>query len=113
MRRAKPPILLKDKYNKIIDNNQSADNFSNFFFSTYTQDDGSMPHISKLYQAIDNDIIFSCDEIRSQLHKLPNKNYCGPDGILNYKNYLRNYVGPYQYYFNYPLIKKRFLKNGK
>ena len=66
MEREKPPILLKDKYNKIIDNNQSANNFSKFFYYTYTQDDGSMPHINKLYQDIGN-IIFNCDEIRSQL----------------------------------------------
>ena len=79
MGREKPPILLKDKYNKIIDKNQSADTLSKFFYSTYTQDNSSMLHNNKLYQDIDN-IIFSCNEIRSQLHKLPNKN-SAPDGI--------------------------------
>ena len=79
----KPPSLLKDKYNKIIDNNQSAANLSNFFYSRYSQDDGSTRHINKLYQDVDNDIIFSCDEIRLQLHKLPNKNSSGSDGISN------------------------------
>ena len=43
-----------------------TNNFSKFFYYTYTQDDGSMPRINKLYQDI-GDIIFNCDEIRSQL----------------------------------------------
>ena len=42
-----------------------------------------MPRINKLYQEIEDDIIFSCNEIRSQLHKLPYKNSSRPYGIPN------------------------------
>ena len=35
MGREKPPILLKDECNKIIDNNLAGDNFCKFFYSTY------------------------------------------------------------------------------
>ena len=70
MGREKSPILLKDKYNKIIDNNQLDDKFCKFFHSSYTRDDGKMPRINKLYQDIEAYIIFSCDEIRTQLQNL-------------------------------------------
>ena len=83
MGREKPPIPLKDEYNKIIDNNLAVDNFCKFFYSTYTQDDGKMPHINKLYEDMEDDIIFSCDDVKSLLHKLPNKSSSGPDGISN------------------------------
>ena len=42
-----------------------------------------MPHINKLYEDMEDDIIFSCDDIKSLLHKLPKKNSSGPDGISN------------------------------
>ena len=32
---------------------------------------------------MEDDIIFSCDDIKSQLLKLPNKSSSGPDGISN------------------------------
>ena len=83
MGREKPPILIKDKYNKIIDNNLAADNFSKFFYSTYSQDDNKMPHVNKLHEDMEDDIIFSCNAIKSLLHKLPNKSSSGPDGISN------------------------------
>ena len=83
MGREKPPILLKDEYNKIIDNNLAVDNFCKFFCYTYTQDYGKMPHINKLYEDMEDDIIFSCDDIKSLLYKLPNKSSSGPDGISN------------------------------
>ena len=94
MERATSPILLKDKYDKIIDNNiiikQNVDNFrlldnctcSKFFFSTGIQGDGKMAHINKLYEDKD-DIIFSFDDIRSQPNNFPNKNSYGFDGIPN------------------------------
>ena len=81
--RKKPPILLKDEHNKIIDNNLVVDNFCKFFYSTYTQDDSKMPHINKLFEDMEDDIIFSCDDIKSLLHKLPNKSSSRPDGISN------------------------------
>ena len=65
MRREKLPILLKDEYNKIIDNNLAVDNFCKFFYPTCTQDDGKMPGINKLYEDMEDDIIFSCDDIKS------------------------------------------------
>ena len=73
MGREKPPILLKDEYNKIIDNNLAVENFCKYFYSTYTQDDGKMPHINKLYEDMEDNIIFSCDDIKSLLHKLSKK----------------------------------------
>ena len=79
----KPPILLKDEYNKIIDNNLAVDNFCKFFYSTYTHDDGKMLHINKLNEDMEDDIILNCDDIKSLLHKLPNKSSSGPDGISN------------------------------
>ena len=83
MGREKPPILLKDEYNKIIDNNLAVENFCKYFYSTYTQDDGKMPHINKLYEDMEDNIIFSCDDIKSLLHKLSKKSSSGPDGISN------------------------------
>ena len=44
---------------------------------------GKMPHINKLYEDMEDDIIFSCDDIKSLLHKLPNKSSSGPYGISN------------------------------
>ena len=115
MGREKPPFLLKDEYNKIIDNNLAADNLCKFFYSTYTQYDGKMPHIIKSYEDMEDDIIFSCDDIKSLLHKLPSKSSSGPDSIYSIyykKSYLKNYVSPYLYYFNILLIKKLFPMNG-
>ena len=78
--REKPtPILLKDEYNRIIDNNLAADNFCEFLYSTYTQDNGKMPHINKLYEDMKDDIIFRCDDfikpyyINSQMKSLPDR----------------------------------------
>ena len=42
-----------------------------------------MPHINKLYEDMEDDFIFSCDDIKSLLHKLPNKSSSGPDGVSN------------------------------
>ena len=80
MGREKPPIILKDEYNKIIVNNLAVDNFCKFIHSTYTQEDGKIPHINKLYEDMEDDIIFSCDDIKSLLHKFPNKSSSAPDG---------------------------------
>ena len=82
MGRKKLPTLLKDEYNKIIDNNLAVDNFCEFFYSTYTQDDGKIL-IHYMRTCMEDDIIFSCDDIKSLLHKLPNKSSFGPDDISN------------------------------
>ena len=42
-----------------------------------------MPHINKLYEDMEDDIILSCDDFKSLLHKLLNKSSSGPDGISN------------------------------
>ena len=43
---------------------------------------------------MEDDIIFSCNDIKFLLHKLPNKSSSGPDGMSNIlsKSYLKNYV---------------------
>ena len=42
-----------------------------------------MLHFNKLYKNKKDTITFSCNDIRSQIHKLANKNSSGPDGIPN------------------------------
>ena len=56
MGKKNPPILLKDEYNKIIDNDLVVCNFCIFFYATYTQDDGKMPHNNKLSENMEDNI---------------------------------------------------------
>ena len=42
-----------------------------------------MPHINKLYENTEDELIFSCDNIKFLFHKLQNKNSFRPDGISN------------------------------
>ena len=71
-----------------------------------------MPRINKIYQDIEDDIILSYDEIISQLHKLPNKNSSGPDGIPNIllKNLSEEFCRPLSILFQ-PSSNKKEIPN--
>ena len=72
---------LKSINSVILNDNECANCFVEYFLSVYSVDDGSLPQMETKCLDVIEPIIFNEDIIIKSWHALPNKISCGPDGI--------------------------------